>query len=105
MINQQNGRTIPTTLPSATRAWRVPRLPLSSLGDDWVIGFDICEAFNKAQITGRNRKGLYNQWLASEPTWKYRIDKGWKEERVLGRGGQGIIRYWTYEGPDGIRRP
>lgn len=73
---------------------------LSAALDDWIVDVDMCEAFNKAQVAGRCRKWLYNQQLASEPNWKYRIGKGWKGKRVLGPGGQGIVDHWTYEGLD-----
>jgi len=39
-------------------------------------------------------------WLDSEKKWKHRVGKGWAAKKVLGRGGQGIIGLWEYEGSD-----
>lgn len=39
-------------------------------------------------------------WLDTEPDWKDRIGVGWQAKRMLGRGGQGMVGHWSYEGPD-----
>jgi hypothetical protein len=90
----------PGEFPNAPNLQTLPELPISSLGDDWVVDFEELQAYNKAGVAGKRTKVLNEQWLASEKDWKYRVGKGWKGKKVLGQGGQGIVGHWTYEGPD-----
>lgn len=52
-----------------------------------------------------NEKAWETQWLASEGTWKNRVGKGWVANRVLGKGGYGIVGHWEYKGPDRNLKP
>ena len=40
------------------------------------------------------------RWLRTEPIRNNRVGKSWRAKKVLGRGGQGIVGLWSYEGPD-----
>ncbi|KAE9367894.1 kinase-like protein [Stipitochalara longipes BDJ] len=79
---------------------KLPALPPTSPGDDWVVDFEDVQAYKKARAAGTNKRVLHDKWLASEVNWKFRIGKGWKGKKVLGEGGQGIVGHWTYEGED-----
>ncbi|KAI9052629.1 hypothetical protein LZ554_003971 [Drepanopeziza brunnea f. sp. 'monogermtubi'] len=39
-------------------------------------------------------------FLASEPTWRHRIGKGWHGTKFLGRGSFGVTGLWEYQGND-----
>jgi hypothetical protein len=79
---------------------RLPPLPITAPGQDWVIDFEDVQAYNKARAGGLHSDKIYSQWLASEKYWQFRIGKGWKGKKVMGRGGQGIVGHWRYEGAD-----
>ncbi|KUJ19058.1 kinase-like protein [Mollisia scopiformis] len=78
---------------------QIPPLPDSNPVDAWKWDFATIEAFKKAQAA-KSEAYTGKAWMASESKWKNRVGKGWKPVRVLGRGGQGVVGYWTYEGPD-----
>jgi hypothetical protein len=91
---------MPGAFPNPPSVNRLPPLPPSSPGNDWVVDFEDVEAYNKAKVAGRLTSRLMNEWLKSEANWKYRIGKNWRGKKVLGLGGQGIVGHWTYEGED-----
>jgi hypothetical protein len=52
-------------------------------------------------IGSLNLEDLENKrWLNSEPRWTNRLGTYWVAVKVLGRGGQGIVGHWTYNGAD-----
>ncbi|KAI9743088.1 MAG: hypothetical protein M1818_003383 [Claussenomyces sp. TS43310] len=46
-------------------------------------------------------KMRYKQWLRSDRRWQNKLGRGWKGRRVLGRGGNGIVGLWEWEGAPG----
>jgi hypothetical protein len=90
----------PEALPIIPSINRPPALPSTSPGNDWVIDFEDVEAYNEARVAGNYSSKLMDAWLRSEQNWKYRIGKSWSGKKILGRGGQGIVGHWTYEGAD-----
>lgn len=40
------------------------------------------------------------KWLDSAKHWKKQVGDGWVPQKVLGRGGQGIVGHWKYMGND-----
>lgn len=78
---------LPAQRPPALPARPAPQAPLNPTTETW-----------EQQDAREEKEG--ELWLASEKYWTKRVGKGWIAKRVLGRGGQGIVGWWSYEGND-----
>jgi hypothetical protein len=77
--------------------------PCQSLGssDAVVIPALAAHAQNYLQIHEEKAQKL---WLQTDQRWQNKVGKNWVAKKVLGRGGQGIVGWWTYQGPDRANR-
>ena len=91
---------IPGAFPNPPSLNRLPAVPITAPGADWVVDFEDNKAYEKAKVAGKYTQKLTNDWLKSEKYWKYRIGKGWTGKKIMGKGGQGIVGHWSYEGVD-----
>lgn len=85
--------------PLAQNPPAFPPLPQTDPVNAWQWDYASINAFKQAQ-GGKNKKQAGIDWQASKSKWKDRVGKSWKPVRVLGRGGQGIVGHWKFDGPD-----
>lgn len=77
----------------------VPPMPDSDGREHWQYKYSEYKNFKDA-YKAKTGKQKEIEWLATESKWKNRVGKDWKAVKVIGRGGQGVVGHWTYDGPD-----
>jgi hypothetical protein len=79
---------------------QVPTRPSVSAGQSFQYTHQDVDTFRADLQAKRRHKTRLTDWIATEPFWYTRLGPGWVGQKVLGRGGQGIVGLWSYEGPE-----